>query len=305
METRKLETFLAVAETRSFTKAAQQLRVVQSGVSTSVRLLERELGGLLFDRTTQRVELTEAGKALVPQAQRVLAAVHDARQAVREIGAGQRGTLRLGILYGITPEPVRQTLARFRSSFPNVEIQLSGPGSAGSADHIERVREGVLDLAVVITIGSLAGVSLHALLNEQVVLACPPDHRLAGQAAVGLADVVDEPVIDFPLGWGVRSAVDRAFSAAGLLQRRSTFQMNDMATMLELVRLRMGLAFVPGSVAGQAHDLHFLQIRQHPPSYQIALAAPRARELTPVAAQFLRIALGRGDERMQARRGQR
>ncbi len=292
METRKLETFLAVAETRSFTKAAQKLRVVQSGVSTAVRLLERELGAALFDRTTQRVELTEAGKALVPEARRVLAAVHDARLAVKEVGTGLRGTLRLGILYGITPEPVRKTLAQFRSSFPDVEIQLSGPGSAGSADHIDRVREGILDLAVVITIGSLSGISLHALLNEQVLLACPPEHPLSGQPAVDLAEVVDEPVIDFPLGWGVRSAVDRAFSAAGLLQRRTTFQMNDMATMLELVRLGMGIAFVPGSVAGQATDLHFLRVRRHPPSYQIALAAPRARAITPVAEQFLHIAVG-------------
>jgi DNA-binding transcriptional LysR family regulator len=293
MDTRKLEVFLAVAEERSFTKAAERLHTVQSGVSSSVRSLERELGTPLFDRTTQRVDLTDAGRALAPEARRVLTAVREARQAVEGAGAGLRGTLELGILFGLTPGNVRASLATFHETFPLVEIKLIAPGARGSSGHAERLREGSMDLAVVISVGSLPGISLYPLVSEEVVLACAPGHRLAGAAHVGLAEIIDESFIDFPLGWGIRSAVDRAFSAAGIQQRHITFEMNDMSTVLDLVRLRLGVAFVPEPITADAGDLAFLPVRPDPVTYEIAIGASRAHRLSPVSEQFLRIALAR------------
>jgi DNA-binding transcriptional LysR family regulator len=293
MDTRKLEVFLAVAEERSFTKAAGRLHTVQSGVSSSVRSLERELGTPLFDRTTQRVDLTDAGRALAPEARRVLTAVREARQAVEGAGAGLRGTLELGILFGLTPGNVRASLAAFHETFPLVEIKLIAPGARGSSGHAERLREGSMDLAVVISVGSLPGINLYPLVREDVVLACAADHRLAGAADVRLAEIIDESFIDFPPGWGIRSAVDRAFSAAGIQQRHITFEMNDMSTILDLVRLRLGVAFVPESITADAGDLAFLPVRPDPVTYEIAIGASRAHRLSPVSEQFLRIALTR------------
>jgi DNA-binding transcriptional LysR family regulator len=295
MDTRKLEVFLVVAEERSFTKAAARLHIVQSGVSTSVRSLERELGAPLFDRTTQRVSLTEAGRALAPEARRVLSAVRDARQAVQEAGGGLRGTLELGILHGVTPEHIRESLAVFRDRFPLVEVRLRSPGARGVAGHIEKLRDGSMDLAVVMTIGTLPGITLYPLDSGEVVLACRPDHRLAGAAAVSLTEVMDEHFIDFPVGWGVRSAVDRAFITAGVQQRHTMFETNDMSTILDLVRLKIGVAFVPFPITTDAEDLEFLRIRPDPPLYEIALAASRTRRTSPVSQQFLRIVLSGAD----------
>ncbi|MEU4678934.1 LysR family transcriptional regulator [Micromonospora sp. NPDC023737] len=288
MDIRKLEVFLTVAEERSFTRAAERLRVAQSAVSTTVRALERDLGTPLFDRTTQRVELTEAGRALRPEAARILASVEAARELVAQVGQGLRGTLRLGILHGLTPGRVREAIAAFRAEYPLVEISLTAPGGGGSLDHLERIRDGSLELAVVITPGSEPGIRRQVLSTEEVVLACPPDHPLTGRNGVDLADLADESFIEFPPGWGVRCAVDQAFASAGV-NRRSTIQMNDMSTILDLVRLRLGVAFVPASVADQNADLRFLRVRHNPPTYQIAIAAAD-RPLGPVAQQFLRIA---------------
>jgi DNA-binding transcriptional LysR family regulator len=291
MDTRKLEVFLAVAEERSFTKAAARLHIVQSGISTSVRSLERDLGTALFDRTTQRVDLTEAGRALEPEARRVLAAVREARQVVQEAGAGLRGTLELGILFALTPGNIRESLAMFRDRFPLVEIRLVAPGARGTTDHVEKLLEGSMELAVVISFGSVPGVILHPLVREEVLLACAPDHHLAGATDIDLADVLDERFIDFPPGWGVRTAVDHAFTAAGIQQRHITFEMNDMSTILDLVRLKLGVAFVPKSITAWTDDLRFLAVRRDPPSYEIAIGRSRARRLSPVSQQFLRIAL--------------
>src|SRR4051794_14371497 len=98
MELRHLATFVAVAEEGSFTRAAGRLHVVQSAVSSGVRALERELGVTLFDRTTHRVQLSEAGRALLPEARRTLAAAAAARDAVDQLRGGLRGTVRLGVM---------------------------------------------------------------------------------------------------------------------------------------------------------------------------------------------------------------
>ncbi|MEV0717552.1 LysR family transcriptional regulator [Asanoa sp. NPDC050611] len=288
MDIRKLEVFTTVAEERSFTRAAEKLHTAQSGVSTAIRALERDLGTSLLDRTTQRVELTEAGLALLPEAVRILAAVEAARETVTQVGQGLRGRLRLGILYGLTPGRIREALVTFRAELPGVELWLSAPGPRGTVDHLERLREGALELAVVLTLGPVPGIEQQVLATEEVVLACRPDHPLAGPD-VDLAELADETFIEFPPGWGVRSAVDQAFGAAGLT-RRITVQMNDMSTIVDLVRLGLGIAFIPRSVAEQTADLRFLAVRGRPPGYRVAIATATGRPLGPIAQRFLRIA---------------
>ena len=289
MDIRKIEVFVTVAEERSFTRAAEKLHTAQSGVSTAIRALERELGATLLDRTTQRVELTEAGRALLPEALRILAAVETARETVTQVGQGLRGRLRLGILYNLTPGRVREALVTFRAELPQVEMWLTAPGQRGSLDHLDLLREGALDLAMVLTHGPVPGIDQHVLDTDEVVLVCPADHPLAGRADVDLAELADETFIEFPPGWGVRSTVDQAFDAAGL-SRRITVQMNDLSTIVDLVRLGLGVAFVPRSVAEQTDDLRHLPIRGESPTYRIALATAAGRPLGPIARRFLQIA---------------
>src|SRR3954469_5254020 len=137
MELRHLATFVAVAEERSFTRAAARMHVVQSAVSAGVRNLERELGTPLFDRTTHRVELTDAGAALLPEARATLAAAHAAPEAVDAARRGPRrplpragveaarGGLRrtgtLGIMQGDTID-IAALLAAFHADHPDVEL---------------------------------------------------------------------------------------------------------------------------------------------------------------------------------------
>ncbi|MFE2545173.1 LysR family transcriptional regulator [Actinacidiphila glaucinigra] len=299
MEFRRLQAFIAVAEERSFTRAAERLNLVQSGVSASIRALEKDLGTPLFARTTQRVELTAAGAALVPQARRVLGALRTARQAVDEARAGLSGTLELGILYGLTPGDILRTLATFRRAHPGVELRLRGPGSRGSSSHVEDLRKGDLDLAVLMTAGRpLDGLRLHSLVTESVVLACASDHPLADRSSVELADVMGYDVIDFPVGWGMRSAVDCAFSRAGLPPRKAMFEIDDIPTALDLVRHGLGLAFVPERIASDVADMRFLTVGQYRPTYDVCLAEPEDRPLNPTARAFLAEALG------AARRGE-
>src|SRR6201988_4792355 len=120
MELRHLATFTAVAEEGSFTRAAERLHVVQSAVSAGVRTLERELGTQLFERSTHRVELTDSGRALLPEARATLAAAQAARDAVDEARGGLRGTIVLGTMQaqGMRAIDFDGVLAGFRAEHP-------------------------------------------------------------------------------------------------------------------------------------------------------------------------------------------
>ncbi|OHV31566.1 MULTISPECIES: LysR family transcriptional regulator [Pseudofrankia] len=289
MEPRRLEHFLAVAEEGGFTRAAARLHMVQSGVSASIRSLERELGVDLFERTTQHVELTEAGRALVPEARRVLGAVRQARQVVTEVREGARGTFSLGILHSLTPGSVLAALAAFRAEHPYVQVQLATPDPAAATSHAAMVRAGELDLAVLITTGPVRDLRLHALHTGTVALACAVDHPLAasGRAALTLEEAAGLDLIEFPTGWGVRAAVDKAFAAAGLAERGTQVELSDLATVVDLVRYRIGCAFVPASLAERTRDIRFLAIEPHPPRYQVVIATRPGGPPSATAAQFL------------------
>src|SRR5262245_46069035 len=124
MELRHLEYFVAVAEERHFTRAAERMGVAQSGLSASIRSLERELDADLFVRHTRRVELTDAGRALLTEANRTLASAAAAREAVDAVRGLVRGSLSVGSEQCLGVIDLPPLLASFRRAHPGVEISL-------------------------------------------------------------------------------------------------------------------------------------------------------------------------------------
>ncbi|WP_354699542.1 HTH-type transcriptional regulator GltC [Paraconexibacter sp. AEG42_29] len=291
MELRHLLTFLAVAETQSFTRAAERLGTSQSAVSATVRRLEEELEAPLFDRTTHRVDLTDAGRALVPEARGTLAAAAAAREAVDQVRGGLRGTVRLGVMQAQATGPVSTAafVAAFRRDHAAVHVELRQAGSAVLAD---MVRDGRLDLAVLGNPAPLsappAGLALTELASEPMALACHAGHRFASWPAIDLATVAAEPAADLPPGWSMRTANDRVFAAAGL-RRRLEYEVNDSSSIVDLVRHGLAVALIPASLVG-ADDgsIATVPLTGAPDhAHRVALAVPTGRPLG-LAAQALR-----------------
>lgn len=287
MELRHLEYFVAVAEERHFTRAAQRLMVSQSGLSASVRSLERELGARLFVRSTRRVELTGAGHALLAEATRALASVRAAKEAVAAVQGLLRGTLAVGTEQCVTGVHVPALLARFRSEHPEVEIRLR---QAGSAALVEDVAAGRLDLAFVAVCGPVPeGVRLIPLAREPMVLLCHPGHRLAGAAKAEWADLGDEMFVDFHTDWGARGVTDQAFAAART-KRRVDLEVNDVHSLIELVGHGLGIAVVPRPIArkDQAAGLRSVPLAgADGPLWEVSAALPEDRRTGPAARELL------------------
>ncbi len=277
---------MAVAEERSFSRAADRLQVVQSAVSATIRALEREWGVTLFHRTTHRVELSVEGRTLLPDVRTALAAADAVGHAVDEVHGGLRGTLRLGIMQASAVPEGRSAgtlLSAFRAEHPAVEVEVRQDGSVTQA---AAVRSGALDLAMVgMPDRDLVGLRSVPLVDGGMALACAPGHPLAARPAVTLADLRDEAFADLPPTWSIRVIVDRAFAAAGTT-RRVRHEINDMGTVVDFVRHGLAVAIVPRTVADDA-GVVFVPIVPEAPRFLVRLVAPVDRPVSAVARAFI------------------
>jgi DNA-binding transcriptional LysR family regulator len=286
MELRHLEYFVAVADERHFTRAANRLLVSQSGLSASIRALERELGAPLFVRNTRHVELTELGRAMLVDARQALASVVAVKQAAAAVSGLLRGTLAVGTEQCIGVVDVPALLARFHAAHPKVEIHLSHAGSARLAGE---VAAGRLDVAFVATPGSAPdGVRLISIAQEPMVLLGHPDHPLAGTLP-DWADLADETFVDFHPDWGARQVTDQAFAEAGV-QRRVTLEVYDVHSLLDLVNHGLGLAVVPRPVAEKPEAAALAVLRLpggQPPAWRVSVAVPDSGQPGAAGQAFL------------------
>lgn len=246
MEIRQLQHFVAVAEEKQFTRAAQRMNIVQSALSNSIRLLEEELDAKLFVRSTRHVRLTDAGQMLLDKARTALDSIRDARDAVAAVRNLERGTLSIGTVQSLPAFlDLPSLIERFHTEHPGIEVRLR---QGSSMDLIEKIRSGRLDLAFLPLGESTGDIETNMIACESLVIACASNHRLAGATNVSLSTLKDELFVDFEPGWGTRKLVDQGFFGAGI-SRHIAFEVSDLETLLELVGRGMGIALLPEAIA--------------------------------------------------------
>ncbi|WP_448330667.1 LysR family transcriptional regulator [Streptomyces sp. DSM 41534] len=250
MELRQLEYFVAVAEERNFTRAAEKVHVAQPGVSAQIRRLERELGQQLLDRSGRSVRLTEAGAAVLPYARAALAAVAGARLAVDELTGLLRGHVAVGTVTSHSVD-LPGLLAEFHDAHPAVEITLT---EATSAELLEGLRTGGLDAAIV-SVGPTTppGVELEVITDQPIVAAVGPGHELAVHSAISLDTLRGRALISLPRGTGLRTRIDEACAAAGFTPHIA-FEASDPEVLAQLAERGLGAAILPGAFAEARSD---------------------------------------------------
>jgi DNA-binding transcriptional LysR family regulator len=291
VELRHLEHFVAVAEERNFTRAARRLHIAQSGLSVSVRSLERSLNVRLFERTSHAVELTEAGTMLLDYAQAILRTVREATAAVEEVADGVRGTIRLGLPQVMVVPGVGGLLQHFRELRPLVTIE---PHAAvnGSGELLERLDAGELDLALICTRAGAShpGFRTAFVRSEPLMLMLPPRHELLDYDPVPLSALADRDFVEFRAGYGTRQLADAVLAEAGV-KRTVAMEVSDVATAAELVRAGVGLAFLPSDAVPAAHGLEPRALAPEP-ELEIRLASSLNRPLLPAARLLQQVIRG-------------
>ncbi|GAC1579546.1 MAG: hydrogen peroxide-inducible genes activator OxyR [Candidatus Elarobacter sp.] len=252
MELRDLRSFVAVAQHRNFSRAAEQLHVSQPALSEQIRKLEDELGAPLFERTSRGAILTDAGDVFLPQARAVLAQADVAAESVRMVARGVAGTLTLGFIdsaaVGILPPLIR----RFTARYPEVKLRLRELGTKAQLEAIE-----ASDIDVGIVSGPVWNPALggQIVATESLLLALPAEHRLARERAVSLTGLRDEGFISYPgdRGSGLFEETRRLCRDAGF-EPNIVQEANEIYTICGMVAAGLGVALVPWSAGAIALD---------------------------------------------------
>jgi DNA-binding transcriptional LysR family regulator len=285
VQTQGLEVFLTVARRRSFTAAARALGYTQSAVSRQIAVLEKDLDAELFDRKARGVELTEQGRTLLPHAEALLGRLTAAQRdldALRGIGGGR---LRVGAFPTAVAALVPRALAAFRTAYPKANLSLV---EGLTPALLQQVRAGDADLAVVSAPPDrpieAAGLELHHLVDEQLLVAVPLGHRLAASGTIRLAELADESFIA-----GSATAEEsllRATLPTGF-RPRIDIVAAEWTGKLGCVAAGLGVALVP-ALAVRATPADLVLLRLHPDDASVRqIFAATTRKPTPAVVHML------------------
>jgi DNA-binding transcriptional LysR family regulator len=279
MELRHLAYFVAVAEKLNFSRAAEELHVAQPAISQQIRALEKNLGVPLFDRMGKRVRLTEAGRALLPHARQILAAVETAQHEMQERSALTRGSASLGAPSTVSTHRLPRLLTRFQRAYPGLEVRLR---EAGTESLLQAVEAGELDLAIVTSDVLPPVVEVLPFLEEDYVLAVGARHALAGRRTVRLADLAGEAFILFPAGYKLREVTLTACRRAGF-EPRVALDGGAMQSALEFVAAGLGVAIMPQLALAGVKHIHAVQIADQALRRSLGLVWRKGHYLSPAA----------------------
>jgi DNA-binding transcriptional LysR family regulator len=290
MELRHLRYFVAVAEEGNVTRAAEKIGIGQPPLSQQIQALERELDVQLFHRTGHGVVPTEAGKALLADAKRLLDDAQHAVQNAQRAGRGETGQLNLGLTASATFHPIVRALIRaYRNAYPGIALTLT---EDTTAQLLALLDDGRLDLALLRPgTHTFAGVALHQIASEQMKAVLPINHPLAKRRRIPLSALANDSFVLIP-----RIASPMLHDEIASACRQAGFeplpgqQAPQLSSVVNLVSAEFGVSIVPASVSQiHAEGVVYVDIADAKAVTKLALASREADRSAKVS-NFLTIA---------------
>jgi DNA-binding transcriptional LysR family regulator len=304
MDLELLVSFLEVARLRHFGQAARARGMSQPAMSHQIRRLEDRVGTPLLERTSRSVELTASGRALVPEARRLIAGLDRALARARDAGGNRADRLVLGSIGAGLNSFTPLLIGGLREQVPQVALevrQLDTPAS------LKALRSGDIDLAVVRFMGDPGGMQMQSLLLEPLMAAVPSGHALARRRALAIADLRDEEFVMWPREanpW-LRDQIVAACRAE-LFEPKMAIEGADAEALLGLVSAGFGVSLLPLTFSGLARaGVCWRPLQGDPPksAIQIAWLKPVRTRLIPIAVEVAREAAATWLQRHASGRG--
>jgi|SRR5579859_1061731 len=273
MDLRQLRYFVAVAEERHFTRAAERLGIKQPPLSLTIRQLEQEIGTLLLRRLTRGIELTEAGAVLLDNALRILEQVERAKADVQSRARGETGHIHVGFAGATYFQPrVPALIQAYRELYPNVQLS---PVQSNSPQLADALRAEAVDVAFVRPpLGNGEGIALQTVAEEPMRIVLPSKHPQAGSASLPLAALARETLILFPraIGPGLFDSIIAGCQRAGFSPTLGQ-EAPQLPSIVYLVAAGFGVSLVPQSIAQiRADGIVYIEIEGEAPMAPISLA---------------------------------
>lgn len=250
-----LEYFRVAARLQHMTRAAEELCITQPSLSRAIAQIEEELGVRLFDRVGRQVRLNRYGETLLRRVEHARHELEEAKREIDDLAGGNEGFIELAVHAGTQLLP--DLLSSFRQRYPRIRFRASQLNAPEALEHLER---GEVDLCITCPTPQRPGIVSAPLVTEEVVLAVPPDHRIAGREHVQLSEVADEAFISLKPGYNLRDISDAVMRQAGL-SFRFAFEGDNPAVIPNLIRSGLGIGFVPAITWSTAMESSLVLLR--------------------------------------------
>ena len=291
MELRHLRYFLAIADTRSFTRGAERLHVTQPTLSHQIKQLERLIGTILFERSTKEVELTAAGRLFKPYCERILKEIESSELAISELEGLMRGTLRMGVFHSFSHSMLPPIMSEFALRYPGVHV------TARLVPRVDMERDllnAELDMAVAYITDDNEQIVADRLFDEELVLVVGSKHPLAGRKSMPMRELAKLPLVLLTPEFGARQFVDRFFASTGL-RPHVVIEMNAIEPILATTR-DSGLATVlsAGAIV-EVTGLHIVRLTNPAPKRTVGILWRRNGHRSAAAermADMIKVAYG-------------
>ena len=248
MELRGIRTFLAIADTGSFSRAAEKLGYTQSAVTMQIKQLERELGTRLFDRTPRRAELTDQGRAFAFHAAEATSALEKAAASARAAGSAQAsdpaavtGTLRIGSAESVSTALLPELLVQFHRRCPQVELVVS---TAQRGELVDGLRTNALDVFFTMEKKFSAPGLVRTLLREEEVVFAAPPNMAHGGSPLTFHELAGLPFVLTERGESYRYELDRLMADADE-EIAPIVEAGNTETLVHLAERGVGATFLP------------------------------------------------------------
>ncbi|TVP88889.1 MAG: LysR family transcriptional regulator [Pseudomonadaceae bacterium] len=284
MDSANLQAFLAVANSRSFSRAAEQLHLTQPAISKRIAALEQQLGCQLFDRIGRTISLTEAGRALKPRAEHLLNLLHDTRRALNNLSSQIQGQLSIATSHHIGLHRLPQVLRRFSKAYPGVALDIRFLDS--EVAH-EQVLQGAIELAVV-TLPPHSELPLRSerIWYDPLAVVVAPEHPLADQASVNLRQLADHPAV-LPESHTVTHRVVSELFASHALVPSVSMTTNYMETLKMLVSIGLAWSVLPHTMLD--NQVRSLAVKGVTLERELGYVCHTGRTLSNAAHAFIQI----------------
>lgn len=294
VEIHQLRYFRAVAECRSFTRAAEREHVSQPSLSHQVMKLEEELGAKLFNRKEHTVDLTPYGQAFLPKIESILQQLQDARTQILEMAKVEKDKVTLGVIPTITPFLLPNVLASFLKQHPLTELNVR---EECSGVLLQALRKKTIDLALMPLPVGTGDVSCVELMRERLFAVVWENHPFQKEKQITLQQLSGAPFLILKEGHCFRDDTLSAFRAANV-DPRVVFESGCFLTILNMVKARMGISVMPEMAVGPISGCKFIPIKAEQPIRTIGLVQLKQQHQTHVQrllADFFRAQLQASD----------
>ena len=288
MQIESLKVFCDLAETESFTKAAQINSVTQSAVSQQISSLERIFKSLLIERSKKRFRLTREGQVLYDYSKQIIQTYESLHSKLQELKDIISGTIRVATIYSIGLHDLPPYIKKFMKNYPTVNIHVE----YRRANQVyEDVFSNVVDLGLVAYPIKDSKLEIVALRKEPLVLICHPQHPFARQKAIKLKQLVDQKVIGFEPDIPTRKALEKILREYGV-DVKHVMEFDNVETVKRAVEIDAGVSIVPlGTVTQEVNKLTLAAVEIEDGEFFRPLAAiyKKNKVLSPAMKQFLAI----------------